>query len=247
MRVLAVALSLLAAWPIQALAQPQAAEGAPAPAQTAEIDPQAVAAATDLYRAIAIDSGGIDLLVNAAFAIHGPRIRQSVLTSPLYGDLSSEHQTSLLAFLDTLPALVREESAAALESATNHVAPRLAVLMSPAHMTESAAFLRGPHMREPWKALMSQVVTSDGASEGGAFPDLAGTPEGRAFAATPAGIALVSQQEAIDTIFSDASEMAFMQLESRLQARAAEGMCAAMEEECPAALRSAAEFLNRRQ
>ena len=33
----------------------------------------------------------------------------------------------------------------------------------------------------------------------------------------------------------------------RLQARAAEGMCAAMEEECPAALRSAAEFLNRRQ
>ena len=85
MRVLAVALCVLAAWPVQALAQPQAAEGAPAAAQTAEIDPQAVAAATDLYRAIAIDSGGIDLLVNAAFAIHGPRIRQSVQSGIPYG------------------------------------------------------------------------------------------------------------------------------------------------------------------
>lgn len=248
MRALALVISLLAAWPVQAPAQPQAAEAAPAPsAETVEIDPQAVAAATDLYRAIAIDSGGIDLLVDAAFAIHGPRIRQSILNSPLYGELSSEHQAALLAFLDTLPVLVREESTAAMESASDHAAARLAVLMSPDHMMESAAFLRGPHMRESWEALMRQVVVSDGSSNGGAFPDLAGTPEGRAFVSTPAGSALLRQQEAIDVIFLEGTETALMQLESRLQARAAEGMCAAIEEECPAALQSAVEFLNGRR
>ncbi len=216
----------------------------PAPAQAAPAapSPEAIAAGQDFFRAIIFDSGGLTLIFDTMAANQMPSLRDSIRNSPLYRDARPTHQSNLAAFIESLPDVVREEFEAILVDAGARAAPRFAAHLTAAELTALAAFMRTPAMQALWRSFFSASLSTTGGAPSEAFPDWSRELEGEAaeFASTPAGLAFAREQEKLTAILNEEVMGGVAAAMPRLQQRVINGMCAALEDECPPQIRALA-------
>jgi len=230
-RALLLATGLLFASP--ALAQTPT----PPAAETPQPSPEAIAAARDFYTAMIFDGGALDALAPVFAEYMTPQIRTTLTNSAMYRGVSAEKRARIDAFVDTLPEILIAEFGREMARATDRVAPQFARIMTVEELQGATAFLRSPDMDPLWAQLMTEVGETDGNSTQGTLPDWNGTPEGRAFAQTPAGLALIRAEPQIDAILSAESPVIFTAMSGRIELLVMTGLCDALQEECPAQVR----------
>lgn len=222
-----------------ALASVTSASAQPAPsAPSASVEQ--IAAARDFYQAMLFDNGLVVKASDGMARQRMPEIRASLLNSPLFHNANAEHQAALSAFVDTVPALMRQELLVAFAEAADRAAPRAATVMNEGELREVAAFMRSPEAI----ALIEQAIE---ARLTGAELDLmnyfnidAGAGEFFvAFSQTPGGRAFSRNREELGRILNEELARATVELQPRVQRMMFAGVCAALEEECPPALRAA--------
>lgn len=220
----ALLFSMLLCFAPAATAQP--ADNTPA---AANISDPAYAAA----HAMLVGSGIVDAAFDTIAAEVMPRMRASTLRSTLYQNASPTHQQALLAYLDTMPALLREEMNIVMEEVAIRVAPRWSELMTPDELTGVANFFSAPASQPFLQAATAYYL--------GNLPP--GPPEEAArvleeFMRSPAGLALERNGDAFNRILAEERDAALVRLMPHLQAVLSAGICAALEEECPQRLRT---------
>lgn len=220
----------------------QAAPPAPAPAAPATPSPEAIAAGQDFFRAVIFDSGGLTLIFDGLAARQMPGLRDSIRNSPLYRDARPTHRENLAAFMESLPDVVREEFEAILVDAGVRAAPRFAAHLSASELTALAAFMRTPAMQALWRAFFTAALSTTGRAPSEAFPDWSRELEGEAaaFVQSPAGRAFTREQEKLTAILNEEVMSGVAAAMPRLQQRVINGMCAALEDECPPEIRALA-------
>ena len=207
------------------------------PAQAAS--PEALAAGRDVIHSLVFDSGLVDMLLEPMMASAMPGVRSSVLESPLYRRASRRHREALLAFVDSMPDLLRRELTAECEVIADRAAVRLAQRMTAEELQGFAAFLRSPDARPLFEHVARDYLADPkGGSPTGGFSDeeMSGLT---AFLSTPAGAAFVREQEAINTILDEEFDASSERMRPRLETLVLRGMCEALENQCPAYLRRA--------
>lgn len=210
----------------------------PPPARLAEtLGPEHVAAALDFYRSIVFDTGMVETLSNGIGAEIMPSIRTSMLDSDLYRSVSEERQAALRAYVETLPQVMLEECEAMFTELGRRAAPRFAERLSGEHLSEIAAFMRTPDMRDAWRTMMKAYLEGRDDAMTGMLPWSMEAPATRAFAETEAGRALGREIDSINRILEEEMEASLTLAMPRIQTRIFEGMCAALGDECPDDLR----------
>jgi hypothetical protein len=195
-----------------------------ASAQDSAPSDTALAAARDMTSALIVESGLLDAALDTAFADLMPRLRAEYagLTT-----ITPAHRDAALAFIETLPALVRTELQGAIGQAIEAAAPELAAIYSEETMIAAAAFFR----REEMRALLVRGVQTDWKlteQDHRLLEEFEGSAQARGLLANAAA-------------FGDVLERAFRRttgaLLPSLMLRVYQGLCSALEEECPASIR----------
>ena len=218
-------------------ATPVAAQDPPA-AATSEPSPDAIAAARDFYTAMVFDGGALDALGPVFAQYMAPQMRRTLLSSSIYRNARPAQRERIDAFIATVPDLLISEFGAEMRRATDRIAPQIARTMTIEELTAATAFLQSPDMDPLWAQLMDEVGRTDGNSEQGTLPDWNGTAEGRAFAETAAGRALIRAEPQIDAILDAEGPAIFAALTPRIELIMLTGLCDALEEDCPAHVRN---------
>lgn len=219
-------------------APPALAQDTP-PAEASAPSPEAVAAARDFYTAMVFDGGALDALGPVFARYLAPQMRSTIVSSPIYRNARPDQRERLDAFVATMPDILINEFGAEMRRATDRVAPQFARIMTIDELTGATAFLQSPDMDPLWAQLMDDVGRTDGNSAQGTLPDWSGTAEGRAFAETPAGLALVRVEPQIDAILDAEGPAIFAALTPRIELIMLTGLCDALREDCPAHVRNA--------
>lgn len=208
------------------------------PSATSEPSPETVAAAREFYTAMVFDGGALDALGPVFARYMAPEMRNTILRSSIYRDANVVQRQRLDAFIDSMPGILISEFGAEMRRATDRIAPQIARIMTVEKLSGATAFLQSPDMDPLWAQLMDEVGRTDGNSSQGTLPDWSGTAEGRAFAGTPAGVALIRAEPQIDAILEAEGPAMFAALTPRIELIMITGLCDALAEDCPAHIRN---------
>lgn len=221
MRTLILALALVVAPLPQASAQETPTEEA-APTPT-------LAAARDLVRALLIDSGLMRMAIDTVWAQYAPQVREQALQMP---DVSDRGRRAVIAFLETAPTIVQEEVDRLSPQIIASAAPEIADVFTDQELNDIAQFMRDERTR----TLFARIITNN--MGGLTVDDLRYV---RDFSSSPAGLALSRKGDQLSAAIERALDGASAQLTESLTQRIFDGVCAALADECPTALRTMAE------
>lgn len=217
----------------------------PAPTIRLTPTPESLAGARDMANFLLIESEVMGPALQVAFDAMLPELRRSLLTGPLYDSLRPSSQRAMHAFVDSMPRMVEEELNAEMPVIAENLSQDLATLFTSQEMIDINAFLRQPRVRDIY--LRSVTAGARGAATGqnetvtalGALNGL--TPEElaifAAFEATPSGQAMIAKNDQFTAYLEHHFERGSQALMPRLQLRIVQGMCAALENNCPPQLR----------
>lgn len=231
------AASVTPAWAQKA--QPPAATVAPetqSPVLTETPSLEAIAAGRDLFEAAIIDTRILDVMFEHFSRDMLPEVRAEITASAIYREASTEHRAALLAFLDTLPDLLKQEFRVEIGAIGDRAAPRFAQRLSADDMNAVAAYMRQPEIQREWRDLADRFIANDIDGDLPNFPDF--TTRSDAFSQSPAAQAFALQRSALDRILSEEMQVSTGQIVPRLQFMVAAGLCTALEDECPQQLRN---------
>lgn len=225
MRWLAAAFLIFAGFATPALAQKPAEAPAPAHAQETPAPIQSeenVAAASELLQVLLVESNIMPHAIQELWAPQMTRLRALYATLPI----AKERRTAATAFLDTVPTLLLEEINAFLPGVIERAAPELAARLASEDIRAMTAFMRSDPGREVLLSTVTGAPLSADAEAANA-----------AFSASPSGQRLNAQSDVLSQVLGEALEEGSGPLLDRVRARTATGLCAALEDDCPPALR----------
>ncbi|WP_395647584.1 hypothetical protein [Terricaulis sp.] len=238
MRSLLLAFCLVAALAAPAVAQKAQPRAVNDPPPAFETTPQSAAAGADLFQAIMFDSGLFESAFEPMIAQVLPDVRASITSSPLYREATPRHRAALLAFVDTMPVILRTELTTELMTVRGRIGPRFATIMSEEELTGLAAFMRDPQTRPVLQRYMDAFV---GEEQSGRAREPDFTDEELApmedFIDTPGGIALLRVGDRLSDIMEEEFDAATLRMQPRIESIIQGGICDALENECPRVLR----------
>jgi NAD(P)H-dependent FMN reductase len=208
----------------------QAAPSTPAPSTSADV-------VTGFVETFLFDSGLFD-----AFMQHEqPRLRASIINSPVYVHATPAHQAALQSFADTVPDILRHEVHSEVPAIAASSGDRIMALISADDLRSLADFLKSDEGRPVIQMLTQQYVANPTARA----PDLSPLTNEQLgaitrFSQTPAGHAFTAHGDAVFTILGAEFQAASARATPRVTQRMAAGMCEALADQCPSALRRAA-------
>lgn len=229
-RVMAAAL-ILAAAPI--VASNVRAQESIAPSAS-EATQSEIEAARDLLEAFLIDSGIVQHAAQVASSDLGPQFRTQITSSTMFQNLTAAHQEAVRETLDRTASMIAEEINAQIPAAIEIEAPRLAALFSEGTSRGVARFVRSPEGRS---AILGAAAAGALGRPGTSRLTAAEEQAQRAFLATPAGNDFMSHQSEFNAVMDRITSRVFQEGQSRFENRLLRETCAAMGNECPAALR----------
>jgi hypothetical protein len=182
-----------------------------------------------LFASVTTDEYVLDFIEDQVRA-QVPVMLERVRTSPEFQSYTPQHQTALLASLETVPRVFRAEFARELAAISHRVGPRFAQLMTADDLLAAAAAIREPENQ----VLLREMVTSSfsGVPSESAFPDLTRTDAGKRFLETQAGQIFQQARPRLDQIVADESE-ALASFGPRMRLLGMALACDALEDECP--------------
>jgi hypothetical protein len=231
---LLAAVGLVIARPAMAQPEPQPQNQASTTHAVEATDPDQIAAAVDLMRAALLETDTLSSGLIQTFASSTAHMRERTLSSMLYAQLTSAHQQALVRYYDSLPSLARDMVLAALPSAIDTNAPRLAASFSTEELREVATFLRTPQGREIFRNL---VLSSFPGTPQEISPDA--QRELRRFVQTAGGRAFTERGQQLNSFLIEAARDATNAIGPSLLARISRDMCAVIEDQCTEELRRA--------
>lgn len=212
------------------------------PAAVAPSEPH-LAAARDLITAMLVDTGAIDIALDQSIQLLLPQLRTQITSGALYQSLSQARRDALMAFTENdLGRIMREEAAAAMPAALDAATTRFAGLFSEQELRDAAAFMRQPAARATFLHGVTQGVYQSSGQTPPPAPALSADDlaAAAAFSATPSGRALDARASEVSAVLVETLGAAFNDARPRLQQRLLAGMCDALGDECPPALRAQA-------
>lgn len=162
-------------------------------------------------------------------------LRQRLLTGPFYQNLTPDHQQAITAYVDTMPAFFFDEVLRVRPYFEREFASLLTARFSPSEVEALAYFYAQPGFRDALTQLLGPTLQ-------GQSPDYAQLSEEqraafeRAFSAPEAQGA--PHHWDVVRAMGDARVAAQTAAEPALQQRMAIGLCAALEDQCPARIRA---------
>jgi len=218
---------------LMAFAQPTLAQAQPAPS-TQNLSASHVEAGRDALSAILIDTGALAAGSLQAFTLLAPQFRASITASPVYAALTPDRQRALVAYLDNIGTVGREETLRGAPAVITQFAPSLAALFSESDLAAIAAFMRTPEggsffLRSVQEGVQAEatgqpVTTQATPEETAAVAAFEQTPAGAAFNARGGDMAMLMNQ--VGRASTGAPHIA---------ARFRRDMCEIMGDQCPPA------------
>ncbi|MGE0739741.1 MAG: DUF2059 domain-containing protein [Hyphomonadaceae bacterium] len=200
----------------------------PAAATAAPVSEASLSAARDLTTAMLVDSGILPTAIQHVWNQYLPQLRQQYGSLP---GVSEPRRQAAVAFLETVPAILNEEVNRVLPRIINDAAPDIAAVFTEQELTDIATFMRDARTR----SLLTRMVTGNVA--GLTNEELAFANE---FSQSPAGRAMDAKGNQLTAALDRAMQSASQELQTTLMRRMFQGLCGALEEECPAPLRTMA-------
>lgn len=195
----------------------------------------AVEAGRGVIQALVYDSGLMEAAIQPLLEQMMPALRQQVLQSPLYNSVSPRAQSALMAYLETMPEFLRSSLRTEFEHVADRAGARLAERLTADELNGIADFMRHPRSRSFISRLAADYVTDREANTATTPEELAYIEE---FMTTPSGVALTREMQFVGTVFQEEFEAGTARLSPLVRAAVATGMCAALGDECPRALRN---------
>lgn len=204
-----------------------------AEARDANTPTAAAEAGRQLFLSVTADDQILEM-VEAYARAQLPEMNARLSASPQFETYTAEHQTALLAALETVPVTFRAEFARDILEIADRTAPRFADLMSAEDMAATANAIRAPDNRPLLEEFVRQGLS--GYRSESAFPDLTRTESGRQFLLTRAGREFLRQRPRLDEIIEEESRT-MISLGPRLRMIGMAIACDALQGECPESTR----------
>lgn len=185
------------------------------------------AAARAMLAAFVIESGLLDAVLDQAVAEELPQLHALTNDPALRAEIGPERYARVQAFLDTLPAIVREEVQRAVPAAIELSAPAIAELFTEEEMAGILAFLQ----REDTRDLIRRMARNQSDLTAA---DIALAEQ---FGRSRAGRAFIRHGDAMFAVLEQALDEITPGMIATLTQRVAIGMCEPLGDACPANLR----------
>ena len=229
-----IALALVFSAAATAHAQSPASETS-TPATAAIAPPtDAALAGAEVMEALVYDSGLLETTVQTLLQQMMPQLRQQLLQSSLYNSVSARAQSSLLAYLETMPDFLRQSLRTEFNVIAERVGVRLAERLTADELNGIADFMRHPSSRSFFNRLAVGYVNDNDTEVEPTPQEIAAVEQ---FMLTPAGRAFEREVEYINTVVREEFQAGSTRMEPQIQAQIAAGICDALGRECPRQLR----------
>lgn len=226
---------IAAACAFVAAPQPTAAQSPQA--ATRDVSEAHLSAARDMLHAFLIDTGMVEVTSFEAFDLMGAQFRDPIVGSAMYRALSPARQQALLAYIDGLAPIVRDEAVLGAPQVIEQFAARTAALFTERELNEIATYLRTPEgtanaLRVVRDGMQTQALGRQVRSE----PTEAEAAADVAFRASPGGRAFYSGSPQFGAMMRElgAQSVGGPHIRERIQ----RDMCAVLEDDCPPGWRS---------
>lgn len=222
------------------IGQPAAAQQqTPPPSAQTTIAPSHLSAAREMLQAMLIDSDILEDMSLEAFRLVTPQINSQLTNSPFYASLTPAHQRALLAYLEGFPTIGQEESMAGSSDLLDRFAPQMASHFTENELNDITAFIRTPEGHSVFYRSVLEGVRSAARGESAATEPEQTDAETAAllrFSLTPGGAAFNARANTISPMMREIGQASTGS--PRVVARLQRDVCAVLEDQCPAQLRS---------